>query len=110
MILPQNYISRYFQKMTTNKGQNPPTTLLTPLNYSGMYTNEARTENLDVEHPNQCQNGQIIRSLLLDFNSLFLEKISLLSHLEFPVNFEAHIPKKKESPLKTVRFVHMDVN
>ena len=75
-----------------------------------MYSNEARTENLDVEHPNQCQNGQIIRSLLMELISLFCEKISLLSHLEFPVNFETFSAKKKESPLKPVRFVHMDVN
>ena len=64
MILSQNYISRYFQKMPANKGQTLPTTLRTPLNYSEIYRYTARDLNLNPELAEKTGNTPKMLSLM----------------------------------------------
>ena len=94
-------------KRPANKGQNPPTILRTPLDYSEIAKAGTRTESMAAERPNAHENG---RSLLMDINSLFRKNFSLLCVLKFPVNFEARSSKKKESPLILGRFTYMERN
>ena len=107
MIYTQNYSTPKNPKRQANTGQNLPTTLLTSLEYSEIAEAGTRTVIMAAERPDRHQNS---RSLLTDMNSLFRKNFSLLSVFEFPVNFEAQLPRTTESSLLPVRFTHMETN
>ena len=71
--------------MPVIKGQKWTAIFLTPQNYSEIARSAARTDNLG-DTPSLIA---IPASLLRDMNTLFPKNISLIRHLEFPVNSEA---------------------
>ena len=78
MIYTQNYSTPENSKRPASTGQNPPTTLRTPLDYSENAEAGTKTENLATEHPNRHPNS---RSLLMDTNSLYRKKFPCYAFL-----------------------------
>ena len=79
------YPVRKTRKIPVVKGQKWPAIFLTPQNYSEIARSATRTDNLG-DTPLQIAFST---SQLMDLSSLFPKIFSLITDLEYPVNFEA---------------------
>jgi len=71
--------------MPVVKGQKWPAIFLTPQNYSEIARSATRTEDL----PQMPSLIEVSTSQLMDMSSLFPNIFSLITNLDYPVNFEA---------------------
>ena len=77
------YPVRKTRKMPANKGHKWPAIFLTPQNYSEIARSATRTDNLG-GRPSLIE---VSTSQLMDMSSLFPNIFSLITNLDYPVNF-----------------------